>query len=104
MRCCIPFSYFGQILHSVERSGTTHEHPLALLAEETKKHLKKDAHTFMPILSQRHPQATVVSASLIHKLYGNKLVSSDFIDWHMAFMYSPFFGFLYTWNIWKKGA
>ncbi|KAH9752310.1 protein unc-13-like [Citrus sinensis] len=50
-----------------------HEHPLALLAEETKKLLKRDSSIFMPILSKRHPQATIVSASLLHKLYGNKL-------------------------------
>lgn len=64
-----------QILQSVEKSDSKHEHPLALLAEETKKLLKKDTTMFMPILSQRHPQATSVSASLLHRLYGNKLVS-----------------------------
>lgn len=60
----------------------SHEHPLALLAEELKKLLKKDSVTFMPVLSQRHPQATVVSASLVHKLYGHKLVSV-----HMVCLY-----------------
>lgn len=69
---------FGRILQSVERSGTTSEHPLALLAEESKKHLKRETNTFMPVLSRRHPQAIVVSASLIHKLYGNKL--KPFLD------------------------
>lgn len=59
----------------VDKSDTTHEHPLALLAEETQKLLRKDSTMFMPVLSKRHPQATVVSASLVHKLYGNKLVS-----------------------------
>lgn len=57
----------------VERLDMSHEHPLALLAEELKKLLKKDSATFMPVLQQRHPQATVVSASLVHKLYGVKL-------------------------------
>lgn len=57
----------------VERVDMSHEHPLALLAEELKKLLKKDSATFMPVLQQRHPQATVVSASLVHKLYGVKL-------------------------------
>lgn len=64
---------FARILQAAERAGTTNEHPLALLAEEIKKLLKKDTTMFMPILSQRHPQAVVVSASLLHKLYGNKL-------------------------------
>ncbi|KAH0981892.1 hypothetical protein GBA52_009069 [Prunus armeniaca] len=64
---------FTRILQSVEKSDSKHEHPLALLAEETKKLLKKDTTMFMPILSQRHPQATSVSASLLHRLYGNKL-------------------------------
>ncbi|KAM2004381.1 hypothetical protein ACFX15_027837 [Malus domestica] len=64
---------FTRILHSVDKSELKHEHPLALLAEETKKLLKKDATMFMPILSQRHPQATAVSASLLHRIYGNKL-------------------------------
>lgn len=57
----------------VERVDMSHEHPLALLAEELKKLLKKDSSIFMPVLQQRHPQATVVSASLVHKLYGHKL-------------------------------
>ena len=64
-----------QILHDVEASGASEEHPLALLAEQTKKLLKKDAIIYMPILSQRHPQAPAVSASILHKLYGIKLVS-----------------------------
>ncbi|KAK4836551.1 hypothetical protein QYF36_024583 [Acer negundo] len=61
------------ILQAVDKTRTTYEHPLALLAEETKKLLRKDSTVFMPVLSKRHPQATIVSASLLHKLYGNKL-------------------------------
>ncbi|KAB5573016.1 hypothetical protein DKX38_000210 [Salix brachista] len=53
-------------------------HHLALLAEEIKKLLKKESTIFTPILSQRNPQAIVVSASLVHKLYGNKL--KPFLD------------------------
>ncbi|XP_050386660.1 protein unc-13 homolog [Argentina anserina] len=64
---------FTRILQSLENSDTKHEHHLALLAEETKKLLKKDTTLFMPILSQRHPQATAVSSSLLHRLYGIKL-------------------------------
>ncbi|CAH1448735.1 unnamed protein product [Lactuca virosa] len=67
-------SAFVRILQDVETmSNATDEHPLALLGEETRKLLKKDATVFMPILSQWHPQAVVVSASLLHKLYGSKL-------------------------------
>ncbi|KAA8519264.1 hypothetical protein F0562_013520 [Nyssa sinensis] len=70
---------FARILQDVETMfDATHEHPLALLAEQTKKLLKKDTTMFMPILSPRHPQATVISASLLHKLYGNKL--KPFLD------------------------
>lgn len=66
-----------QITHSVEvRTDVTHEHMLASLAEEAKKLLKKDSMVFMPILSKWHQQAAAVSASLLHKLYGQKLVSS----------------------------
>lgn len=64
---------FARMLQVVDKSDTRHEHPLALLAEESKKLVKKDSTMFMPILSQRHPQATFVSASLLHRLYGNKL-------------------------------
>ncbi|CAN6211562.1 unnamed protein product [Urochloa humidicola] len=65
---------FLKMAHSVEfKADTTHEPVLASLAEETKKLLKKDTTIFMPTLSKWHPQAAVVSASLIHKLYGNKL-------------------------------
>ncbi|GFZ02442.1 hypothetical protein Acr_15g0010500 [Actinidia rufa] len=67
---------FARALQEVETTAdATNEHPLALLAEQTKKLLKKDATMFMPILSQRHPQAIVLSASLVHKLYWNKLKS-----------------------------
>ncbi|KAI3681063.1 hypothetical protein L6452_35845 [Arctium lappa] len=67
-------SAFVRTLQDVETmSNATDEHPLALLGEETKKLLKKDATIFMPVLSQWHPQAVVVSASLLHKLYGSKL-------------------------------
>ncbi|KAL6880080.1 hypothetical protein ACP4OV_011645 [Aristida adscensionis] len=65
---------FLKMAHSVEfKADTTHEHVLASLAVETKNLLKKDTTVFTPILSKWHPQAAVVSASLIHKLYGNKL-------------------------------
>lgn len=69
---------FSRLLHAVEKADPMHGHPLALLADEIKKLLKKDSTMFMPILSQRHPQAAVVSASLVHKLYGNKL--KPFLD------------------------
>ncbi|XP_050946912.1 protein unc-13 homolog isoform X2 [Cucumis melo] len=71
-------SAFSRVLHSVEKSETNHEHSLALLAEETKKLLKRDSSLFIPILSQRDTQATIVSASLLHKLYGYKL--KPFLD------------------------
>ncbi|KAG0517849.1 hypothetical protein BDA96_09G124700 [Sorghum bicolor] len=65
---------FLKMAHSVEfKADATHEHVLASLAEETKKLLKKDTTIFTPVLTKWHPQAAVVSASLIHKLYGNKL-------------------------------
>ncbi|KAK3025642.1 hypothetical protein RJ639_040628 [Escallonia herrerae] len=70
---------FVRILRDVETmSIATDEHPLALLAEQAIKLLKKDTTVFVPILSQRHPQANVVSASLLHKLYGIKL--KPFLD------------------------
>ncbi|MBA0624310.1 hypothetical protein Godav_009694, partial [Gossypium davidsonii] len=69
---------FARILQAVDKSDTIGEHPLALLAEEVKKLLKKDSTMFMPILCRRHPHATIVSASLLHKFYGNKL--KPFVD------------------------
>ncbi|KAL8158855.1 hypothetical protein V2J09_000392 [Rumex salicifolius] len=70
---------FSRILHTIDtQAETVHEHPLTLLAEETKKLLKKETTLFVPILSQWHPQATVVSVSLLHKLYGIKL--KPFLD------------------------
>ncbi|KAK9056013.1 hypothetical protein SSX86_027100 [Deinandra increscens subsp. villosa] len=67
-------SAFLRTLQDVETmSNATDEHPLALLGEETKKLLKKDATVFIPVLSQWHSQPVVVSASLLHKLYGSKL-------------------------------
>ncbi|KAE9592792.1 hypothetical protein Lalb_Chr19g0132961 [Lupinus albus] len=71
-------SAFARTLQVVERVDMLHEHPLALLAEELKKLLKKDSVTFMPVLSQRHSQAAIVSASLVHKLYGSRL--KPFVD------------------------
>lgn len=69
---------FARILQVVETLDTTHEHPLALLAEETKKLLNKATALYMPVLSRRNPQATFVAASLLHRLYGNKL--KPFLD------------------------
>lgn len=69
---------FTRILVVVDKLDAMDEHPLALLAEEIKKLLKKESTIFTPILSQRNPQAIVVSASLVHKLYGNKL--KPFLD------------------------
>ncbi|KAF5195944.1 Peptidyl-prolyl cis-trans isomerase [Thalictrum thalictroides] len=70
---------FAGIVQDVDATAdSTHEHPLASLAEETKKLLKKDSTIFLPILSQWDPRATAISASLIHKLYGNKL--KPFLD------------------------
>ncbi|XP_058079105.1 protein unc-13 homolog [Magnolia sinica] len=72
-------SAFSRILHAVEATAdTASEHSLASLAEECKKLLKKDTTIFMPILSQWNSQASVASASLLHKLYGNKL--KPFLD------------------------
>ncbi|KAI3800703.1 hypothetical protein L1987_28797 [Smallanthus sonchifolius] len=67
-------SAFLRVLQDVETmSNATDDHPLALLGEETKKLLRKDATVFIPVLSQWHSQAIVVSASLLHKLFGSKL-------------------------------
>ncbi|CAM8976231.1 unnamed protein product [Rhodiola kirilowii] len=62
-----------RIVQSVEKSDSRNEHSLALLAKETKELLKKDTSMFMPILSKRYTHAAVISSSLVHKLYGNKL-------------------------------
>ncbi|XP_044461831.1 protein unc-13 homolog isoform X2 [Mangifera indica] len=64
---------FARVLQAVDKSETRHEHHLALLAVETTKLLRKDSSMFMPVLSKRHPQAIIFSASLLHKLYGHKL-------------------------------
>ncbi|KAL7120381.1 hypothetical protein ACP275_02G118800 [Erythranthe tilingii] len=70
---------FARIIEDVETLvDSTNEHPLALLAEETRKFLKKDTTMHLPILTQRHPNAGAVLASLIHKLYGIKL--KPFLD------------------------
>ncbi|KDP40553.1 hypothetical protein JCGZ_24552 [Jatropha curcas] len=69
---------FTRTVQAVEKSDTMHEHSLALLAEETKKLIKKESTIFTPILSQRHPQAIIMSASLLHRLYGIKL--KPFLD------------------------
>lgn len=65
---------FSRIIQDAEAiSQATNEHPLALLAEHTKKLLQRDNTIYMPILSQRHQNAAAVSASILHKLYGIKL-------------------------------
>ncbi|XP_008791229.2 protein unc-13 homolog [Phoenix dactylifera] len=72
-------SGFARIMQAIEaKADKAHEHVLASLAEETKKLLKKDSNIFLPILSKWHQRAAVVSASLLHKLYGNKL--RPFVD------------------------
>ncbi|KAK9154415.1 hypothetical protein Sjap_001895 [Stephania japonica] len=70
---------FARILQIVDTTAeSTHEHPLASLAVETKKLLKKDASLYIPILSKWNPRAAAVSACLLHKLYGSKL--KPFVD------------------------
>lgn len=70
---------FTRIIQDVEAiSHATNEHPLALLAEHTKKLLQRDNTIYMPILSKRHQNAAAVSASILHKLYGVKL--KPFLD------------------------
>ncbi|KAL5994785.1 hypothetical protein ACLOJK_024840 [Asimina triloba] len=72
-------SAFSRILHAVEATEeTASEHFLALLAEESKKLLKKDTSIFAPILSKWNSLAAAISASLLHKLYGIKL--KPFLD------------------------
>nr|CAD1838954.1 unnamed protein product [Ananas comosus var. bracteatus] len=67
-------SAFSRITHAAEtKAETVHQHVLAFLAEEAMKLLKKDTTMFLPILSKWHSQAAIVSASLLHKLYGHKL-------------------------------
>lgn len=63
-------------------SDTTNEHPLALLAEQTKKLVKNETAMYLPILTLRHRNASAVAASLIHKLYGIKLVSLHIVCLH----------------------
>ncbi|PIN14077.1 hypothetical protein CDL12_13314 [Handroanthus impetiginosus] len=70
---------FSRIIQDVETLfDTTIEHPLAILADQTKKLLEKDITMYLPILTSRHRNASAVSASLIHKLYGIKL--KPFLD------------------------
>ncbi|KAJ3681258.1 hypothetical protein LUZ60_015747 [Juncus effusus] len=65
---------FLKISHLADsKADTTNEHVLFCLAEETKKLMKKDSSLYLPILAQWHSQAAIVSASLLHKLYGHKL-------------------------------
>ncbi|XP_031373592.1 protein unc-13 homolog isoform X2 [Punica granatum] len=71
-------SAFSRVLLAVDKLEATHDHPLALLAEETKRLVQKDSSTFMPIFSKRHPKAAIVSASLLHRFYGHKL--KPFLD------------------------
>jgi hypothetical protein len=64
-----------QITQAAEdKADSSGDHFLATLAEETKKLMKKDSTLYLPILAQWHPQAAIASASLLHKLYGQKLV------------------------------
>lgn len=65
---------FARIIRDVEMmSDASDEHPLALLAEQANKLLKREATIYMPVLSKWQDNAIAVSASLIHKLYGIKL-------------------------------
>ncbi|KAJ1692321.1 hypothetical protein LUZ63_009019 [Rhynchospora breviuscula] len=65
---------FSRITQEAEdKADSSGEHFLAILSEETKKLMKKDSTLYLPILAQWHPQAAIASASLLHKLYGQKL-------------------------------
>ncbi|CAN6443323.1 unnamed protein product [Victoria cruziana] len=67
-------SAFARVLRDADgRSEETREHPLALLAEELRKLLKKESTMFSPILARWNPQAVATSVSLLHRLYGGRL-------------------------------
>lgn len=51
-------------------------HILALLAEELQSVAERENNIFNPVLSQWFPEAVVLSSSLLHKLYREKLVLS----------------------------
>lgn len=70
---------YMKIIKDVEMiSDTTRGHPLAILADQMKELLKKDTRRYMPILSRWHPNASIISSSMIHRLYGLKL--KPFLD------------------------
>lgn len=51
-------------------------HILALLAEELQSVAERENNIFNPVLSQWFLEAVVLSSSLLHKLYREKLVLS----------------------------
>ncbi|KAH7659533.1 Protein unc-13-like protein [Dioscorea alata] len=55
------------------KSKTEQKHPLAILANELKLIVEKDANVFIPILSQHFPQVRIHSSRILHQLYGEQL-------------------------------
>lgn len=56
------------------KSKTEQKHPLAILANELKLIVEKDANVFIPILSLHFPQVIMHSSRILHQLYGEQLV------------------------------
>eukprot|EP01018_Ginkgo_biloba_P012594 Gb_03723 [translate_table: standard] len=70
---------YERALGAVEaKSVAKHEHPLTILAEDVKVIAEKDSTIFSPVLSHWNPQSSVISASLLHSLYGKEL--KPFLD------------------------
>lgn len=49
-------------------------HPLAILASELKQIAEKDLSIFSPILRRWYPGCAMISAKMLHQLYGERLV------------------------------
>ncbi|KAL4203380.1 hypothetical protein AMTRI_Chr01g103720 [Amborella trichopoda] len=70
---------FARIVESVDaKADSEREHRLTSLAEEVRKLLKRESTIYSPILARWNSQAVVISAALVHQLYGKQL--KPFLD------------------------
>lgn len=64
----------SQVIDATIGSVKGKMHPLAILASELRQIAEKDLSIFSPVLGRWYPECAMVTAKMLHQLYGERLV------------------------------
>lgn len=66
--------YMSQVIDATIGSVKGKMHPLAILASELRQIAEKDLSLFNPVLRRWYHDCAMVTAKMLHQLYGERLV------------------------------